>query len=141
MKDTYRSFIVPPGKYWLVDPYHVFQKKPVEWLDYFKACASADINLHGQYESFDARPPVLSFAATCGAAEYHDQHGNSYKSATGLLGLVPLDYTVDCDIEDAGQQVEFDAEALCFTKDGILTFGNYIIDTIKECEPFEAYEI
>jgi hypothetical protein len=137
MKDIYRSFIVPAGSYWLGDPHDIFADDPHSWLEYVRACAKADIQLNGHYESFDSGPPILSFRTMCGPGEYKDHTGNEYISRTGLLGLVPVDYKP----AHEGKLIVFDAEMLCFTKDGILTFGNHIIDTAKECAAFEAYEI
>lgn len=117
MKDnSYRSFIVPAGKYWLLDPYRLFD------LD-------------------DPRATELAFKSACGAQTYDDQHGNSYSTDTGTLGLVPLEYAPDYDPSGYGLLLDFDAETLCFTKDGILTFGNYIIDTAKECMGFVGTDI
>jgi hypothetical protein len=52
-----------------------------------------------------------------------------------MIGLVPWDYTQKFTEKDSTEYfslsnvVEFTEETLCFTNDGILTFGNYIIDT------------
>jgi hypothetical protein len=47
----------------------------------------------------------------------------------------------DAAIDDCGILVEFAEETLCFTKDGILTFGNNIIDTVSNCISLDGMEL
>jgi hypothetical protein len=159
MKNVYRSFIVPTGKYWLTDPCYVITKSD-DWLAYLKNCDEEDIanleinaevprdlanaisyTLNGHYLELPNGMKVLSFSTYCGDGGYTDQLGNSYSVDSGLLGLVPYDYSPDYEPNGAGQLVEFTEDALCFTRDGILTFGTYIIDTAKDCAAFDGDEL
>lgn len=152
MKNIYRSFIVPAGKYWLDDPCFVVTIGD-DWSAYCSACDHEDMataeykellkidlkealsyRLNGHYISLPNDTKVLSFSTTCGGGWYSDQSGVKYHTGSGLLGLVPYEYDPDYEIGNSGQLVEFSEETLCFTKDGILTFGSYIIDTASECQ-------
>jgi len=136
MKDTYKSFIVPAGKYWLADPCYVVSLDN-DWWAYCTALGAADENAghtaHGYYEALPDGTKVLSFSTKYGDGHYVDQLGTGYSVDAGLLGLVPYEYKPDYSpCEGGGQLIEFSEETLCFTKDGILTFGSYIIDTAEE---------
>ena len=78
---------------------------------------------------------VVAFSTYYGDGCYTDQNGNSFPVDAGLIGLVPISYIEEStqknltDYRDLCTLVEFEEDALCFTVDGILTFGNYIIDT------------
>lgn len=133
----YRSFVVPAGKYFLCDPCYVIDT-PSDWMRFLNKCADKDDSeydlngdvCNGHYEELPEGTKVLAFATSYGDGTYTDQHGNQYPVDSGLLGLVPFKYAPDTkDIDKFGKIIEFGEETLCFTKDGILTFGSYIIDT------------
>lgn len=151
MKDTYKSFIVPAGKYWLDDPSFVVQASD-DWSAYCTACDHEDMSteeykelfktspyealsyqLNGHYVQLPDDTKVLSFSTAGGRnGWYNDQSGVKYHVASGLLGLVPYEYNPTYEVGNGGRLVEFSEETLCFTKDGILTFGSYIIDTAAD---------
>jgi len=155
MKNVYRSFIVPPGKYWLTDPCYVITDS-ADWSAYLQACAleseeykslgaqetttALDCTLNGHYTALPNGMKVLSFSTHCGDGGYTDQLGGNYTVDSGLLGLVPHEYAPEADIANVGRLVDFPEETLCFTRDGILTFGNYIIDTVAGCLSFDGME-
>jgi hypothetical protein len=155
MQNVYRSFIVPIGKYWLTDPEYLLGKNFGDWLQYLTICNVADIaiaggnhledttkyTLNGHYEKIREDLAVLSFSTACGPGTYKDQRGQVYCTDSGLLGLVPYDYMPDAAIDDCGILAEFTEETLCFTKDGILTFGNNIIDTVSNCISLDGMEL
>jgi hypothetical protein len=131
--NKYKSFVIPAGKYYLCDPCYILEDAD-DWLAFLDACATeGSSSLSGHYEEIPGGTKILAFSTAHGDGGYQDQHGNSYGVDSGLLGLIPCSYSPDrTDIEKLGKQVEFLEETLCFTKDGILTFGNYIIDTEEQ---------
>jgi hypothetical protein len=128
----YKSFVIPPGKYYLCDPCYIITDVNA-WVEFLKTCAEEDSGrFSGHYEPLLDGTKLLVFD-TSGDGSYNDQHGNSYSVDSGLLGLIPCSYSPDYEHIDAvGSKVEFKEDTLCFTKDGILTFGNYIIDTQEQ---------
>jgi hypothetical protein len=159
MKDTYKSFIVPPGKYWLDDPCVVLASID-DWCAYCEICDSEDMateeykellkssidaamnyRLSGHYVSLPDGTKVLSFSTACGDGWYSDQSGTRYHVASGVLGLTPYEYSPDHELLDGGKLVEFSEDTLCFTRDGILTFGNNIIDTVSNCTHSDGMEL
>lgn len=128
----YKSFVVPAGKYYLCDPCYIVSDADT-WVKFLESCYAEDSEgFSGHYESLLDGTKVLAFA-TPGDGSYYDQHGDSFSVDSGLLGLIPCSYSPEYgDIERLGKQVEFVEETLCFTRDGILTFGNHIIDTEKQ---------
>ena len=148
MKDTYKSFIVPAGKYWLADPCYIVTGKQgyEDWSAYcFELAAAgetAEFALNGYYADLPDGTKVLSFSTAHGDGHYHDQLGTGYSVDSGLLGLVPYEYKPDYSPrEGGGQLIEFSEETLCFTRDGILTFGSYIIDTAAETYGTDGMEL
>lgn len=132
MATTYKSYIVPSGKYWLGDPCYVI--KDSHWLKFCNEYSFGDTESN-TYINLDETTKVLAFSTYHGDGCYLDQHGNSYPVDAGMIGLVPWEYTQKFTEKDSTEYlslsnvVEFTEDTLCFTADGILTFGNYIIDT------------
>jgi len=132
MTTSYKSYIIPAGKYWLGDPCYVIQSK--DWLHFCNEYSFNDTE-NNAYLTLPDNTPVLAFSTYHGDGHYIDQHGNEYPVDAGLIGLIPFDYTEKfsekelTNYSSLGTVVEFAEETLCFTADGILTFGNYIIDT------------
>lgn len=133
----YRSFVLPAGKYILGDPCYVIDT-PSHWLGFLNNCADRDEEeypeggdiCNGYYENLPDGTKVLAFATSYGDGAYSDQYGNKYPVDSGMIGLVPYNYAPDYTNTDRlSKLIDFEEETLCFTKDGILTFGNYIIDT------------
>lgn len=126
----YKSFVVPAGKYYLCDPCYVISNAD-DWVGFLESCATEDsAGFSGHYEALSDGTKVLAFATKHGDGNYHDQHGNSFSVDSGLLGLIPCSYSPGYEgIERTGAQAEFTEDTLCFTRDGILTFGNHVIDT------------
>ncbi len=132
MMTSYKSYIVPAGKYWLGDPCYII--KDQDWLHFCNEHSFNETEVNSCVSLSDGTP-VLAFSTYYGDGCYSDQHGNSYPVDAGLIGLVPWEYTEKFTEKDStcylslSNVVEFTEDTLCFTADGILTFGNYIIDT------------
>lgn len=132
MTTSYKSHIVPAGRYWLGDPCYII--KDHDWLQFCNGFSFAE-NSGNTYIELDDSIKVLAFSTYHGDGCYLDQHGNSYYVDAGLIGLIPWEYTEKFTEKDSTEYfslsnvVEFTEDTLCFTADGILTFGNYIIDT------------
>ncbi len=132
MTTTYKSHIVPAGKYLLGDPCYVIRDK--DWLDFCNQHSYNETDNNACVTLNDSTQ-VVAFSTYYGDGCYTDQNGNSFPVDAGLIGLVPISYIEEStqknltDYRDLCTLVEFEEDALCFTVDGILTFGNYIIDT------------
>ena len=132
MTTTYKSYIVPAGKYWLGDPCYII--KDSHWLQFCNEFSIGE-NEGNTYITLEDNTKILAFSTYHGDGYYLDQHGNGYAVDAGLIGLIPWSYTEKFSKKDSTEYfslsnvVEFAEETLCFTTDGILTFGNYIIDT------------
>lgn len=132
MTATYKSYIVPAGKYWLGDPCYVIRSN--DWLQFCNEYSWQE-DKDNSSVTLENGINVLAFSTYYGDGCYNDQHGNEFSVDAGLIGLVPHEY-LENDFESnsttyahLGTVVEFSEDTLCFTVDGILTFGNHIIDT------------
>jgi len=136
MITSYKSYIIPAGKYWLGDPCYIIRDK--DWLHFCNKYSFNDAE-GNHCVTLQDNISVLAFSTYHGDGCYLDQHGNSYPVDAGLIGLVPWEYTEkftenftekdSTEYLTLSNVVEFTEDTLCFTTDGILTFGNYIIDT------------
>lgn len=131
MTATYKSYIIPAGKYWLGDPCYVIRSN--DWIEFCNEFSSEEDKDNSYIKLKDVN--VLAFPTYHGDGCYSDQNGNQFSVDAGLIGLVPHEYLENSSESDStsydhlGTVVEFAEDTLCFTVDGILTFGNYIIDT------------
>jgi hypothetical protein len=134
-KHAYRSFIIPAGKYWIGDPASILTNE--EWSEFCNACNKADQNssefespdfesLSGYYETLENSVKVLAFFTDKGKGYFEDQYGVEYKTSSGMIGLIPFSDRIDY---DGVVMVQFTEDALCFSNDGIITFGMVVIDT------------
>ncbi len=114
-----------------------------DWVEFLDLCDTTDESvlgversawcaLNGHYEKLTNGTMLLAFGTYSGDGTYTDQFGFEYSVDSGLLGLVPIEYCKDMVFphSDLCQQVEFTEETLCFTHNGIITFGKYVIDTM-----------
>lgn len=134
-KQAYRSFIIPAGKYWIGDPASILTNE--EWSEFCDACCKADQNspefqhcdfesLSGYYETLANSVKVLAFFTDKGKGRFEDQFGVEYNTSSGMIGLVPFD---DRTNYDGVVMLQFTEDALCLSRDGIITFGVVVIDT------------
>jgi hypothetical protein len=134
-KQAYRSFIIPAGRYWIGDPASILTNE--EWSEFCDACNRADQtspefencdfeSLSGYYETLNNSVKVLAFFTDKGKGRFEDQFGIEYNTSSGMIGLVPFG---DRSEYEGIVMLQFTEETLCFSKDGIITFGMVIIDT------------
>jgi hypothetical protein len=90
MMTSYKSYIVPAGKYWLGDPCYII--KDQDWLHFCNEHSFNETEFNSCVALSDGTP-VLAFSTYYGDGCYSDQHGNSYPVDAGLIGLVPWEYT------------------------------------------------
>ena len=105
MKDTYKSFIVPAGKYWLDDPSFVVQASD-DWSAYCTACDHEDMSteeykelfktspyealsyqLNGHYVQLPDGTKVLSFSTAGERNGWYDDHASPSKPTATLRNL------------------------------------------------------
>lgn len=115
---------VPPGKYFLGDPCYAVPDD--YWDDLLDSCDFFNTTPVGVVNGNQ----VLSFNTAYGDGTYEDQYGNEYPVDAGMIGLTPAAF-VDGDPVKArlGQWVEFNCPTICYSADGVLTFGKFNINT------------
>ncbi len=118
---------VPAGRYFLGDPCYAVPNE--YWTPLLESCDFFDGSPVGQANGAQ----VLAFGTAWGDGTYNDQHGNCYPVDAGLIGLTPIalaqqhpDFET---LESLGHFVDFERSTTCTKKAGVLTFGNYAIDT------------
>jgi len=118
---------VAAGKYVLGDPCYVVPD--LDWQDLLKSCEYFEQpigEVHGHQ--------VLGFSTRWGDGTYADNQHRHYPVDAGLIGLVPIEYAIGVDPE-LSQVVEFKNSTTCTrTSDGVLTFGNIVINTDSSYE-------
>jgi hypothetical protein len=129
----YLSFVVPSGKYYLGDPCYVILNSE-DWISWLNAAYNSNPNEDGVSGGYCAPLPnglrVLGLNTAHGDGSYRDQFNNLYPVDSGMIGLVPFEYSPKFPDEGRlNKLVEFTEDALCFSLNGILTFGNFVIDT------------
>lgn len=121
-----KNHTVPPGVYYLGDPCYCFKEGWGEVLD------NSEV-LEEPFEK-DGRK-LVAFGTAYGDGAYFDKEFRRYLVDAGLIGLTPIEFIEDKDqiltylARDNGVMVELLKETECHTKDGILTFGDIVIDT------------
>jgi hypothetical protein len=120
-----KSVVVPKGAYILGDPCYVVPD--ADWGALLQSCNyfNEPVGKVGDFE-------VLAFGTKWGDGCYPDNKGNTYPVDAGLIGLVPVAYATT-DWNDS-TLVVFETATLCTNDDGVLKFGDYIVDTVLEEE-------
>jgi len=80
------EILVPAGQYYISDPCYII--KDEDWYTLLDSCNFFN-NPIGDIKGFKCYASSTAF----GDGEYFDQNGNSYSVDSGLIGLVPVDYT------------------------------------------------
>ena len=115
---------VPAGKYWLGDPCYAVPSEL--WMDLLNSCKVFELPI-GKVTKDGQEYEVLAFGTAYGDGCYSDQHGNSFPVDAGLIGLTPVELAEG---EPFGSTlVYFPTETICSSYGGVLTFGDYEIDT------------
>lgn len=117
-----KSVVVPKGEYVLGDPCYVVPND--DWSDLLNSCNYFNSPVGRVRDS-----KILAFGTKWGDGCYRDTKGNVYPVDAGLIGLVPVAYA---EVEPNSVIVSFSEPTLCLNDDGILKFGNYVIDTVLE---------
>lgn len=118
---------VKPGSYYLGDPCYVFKSQD-RWIELLESSNYFKGTTEGKLDGYT----VYAMGTAHGDGVYEDQFGNEYAVDSGLLGLVPLEI---CDIECAdsavrlGNVIEIEGGAIIGSNEGVLTLGEYMIDT------------
>ena len=119
--------IVTPGKYVLGDPCYVVPQE--DWQPLLESCDYFNLPV-GLCKGYQ----VLAFSTKYGDGTYADNKRRHYPVDAGLIGLVPWAYAIGVDPE-LSQVVEFKNSTTCTrTSDGVLTFGNIVINTDSSYE-------
>lgn len=118
--------IVNIGKYFLCDPCYVVPDE--DWMELIKTA-----DYFSDAECIYKGHQIISFSTAYGDGSYNDQFGNEFPVDSGMIGLVPVEFGVQ-DPNMIHLIVEFTKPTKCFSEDGKLHFGKYIIDTDPEIE-------
>jgi len=128
---------VPAGKYILGDPCYAVSDAPSEdtgrdlWCEAGESCnwwqdsPVAIIMVNGK--SYN----ILGFGTAYGDGEYIGSDGFSYPVDSGMIGLVPAEIadTLTYDGLDLHKPIEFTRDTLCTCTNGIMKFGEIVINT------------
>lgn len=119
------KIVVPAGQYFLGDPCYAVPND--QWHALLDSCDTFEkpIGTVGGHT-------VVAFRTAYGDGTYLDQRGVEYPVDAGLIGLTPMSLSVAT--EGDGNFVVFNAPAECWNNDGILHFGDYVIDTLQDDE-------
>jgi hypothetical protein len=119
---------VPAGEYFLGDPCYVADDDAWDAL-----LTSSDFFQASPVGTLPSGDQVLGFGTKWGDGGYLDQHGNDYSVDAGLIGLTPItSVSAKYDretLERLGRFVIFTEPTRCVKDDGLLIFGDYVIDT------------
>lgn len=133
------TVLMPPGDYWLGDPCYFVPND--DWMTWLHA---ADYENQNNLFAYLHAYPVLGFHTKYGDGEYRGTDGFRYGVDAGLIGLTPValnddpykSYGPDAKL---GTKVHFDKPTLCENEDGLMTFGDLVIDT-GDWELDDAYD-
>lgn len=82
---------------------------------------------------FDNGIKTVHFSTAYGDGFYEDQNGNLYAVDAGLIGCIRIKDITDKQADlTCGNVVNFDYDFECESNDGVLCFGNIVIDTKNE---------
>lgn len=117
--------IIKPGTYILGDPCYSF-----EYDDWSAICDQTNCFENFTNTIYDGRY-VLAFSTAYGDGSYRGTNGVEYGVDSGLIGLVEFDETKHAyDIErDDMSLITFKQETLVRNENGVMTFGDVVIDT------------
>lgn len=117
------SHLLPPGKYFIGDPGHVFDDQSWEELvrksQFFKLDEPITIRGHQVW------------GGTVAAAKqiFTDQNGIEYRVDDNVLAAVPIELIEDPSGEDRGTVVEAPSGLHVKLEDGVFRFDDIVIDT------------
>lgn len=121
----------PAGKYYVGDLCYVMHEKWDEVCEVMFAGRTDHGCNQGELKLKDGTR-FVSFNTAHGDGGYYDNRGREYSVDAGLIGLIALD-KIDLTNNDndagGGQIVEFKMPFDCASEDGMLRFGNVMIDT------------
>lgn len=114
---------IPAGKYILGDPCYTIRDE--HWMPLLN-----DSNFFESPTGTVAGTQVIAFGTKYGDGTYDASNGHSYGVDAGLIGLVPLEYSLD-GVPSSTTVVEFtvDTEAWSDPESGAMGFGHIVIET------------
>jgi hypothetical protein len=123
--ETIEKITIPAGTYILGDPCYVIRDE--DWMPLLEDCDYFrwPVGKIGGHQ-------VIALGTKYGDGCYHDQSGNPYGVDAGLIGLVPMAYGGKK--SHGNREVTFTEPAECWDEDGVLHFGDIVIDTANFTE-------
>jgi hypothetical protein len=130
----HNEYIIPAGKYWLGDPCYIIPDE--DWDDFL---IKTD---YFEYSLVEVKGyKVIGFHTYYGDGTYYDNFGNEYSVDSGTIGLVPVEIGIKNIHAELAKSVEFREDVLCYEDSGILHFGEYIIDTKEDEDPWDKEDL
>jgi hypothetical protein len=124
---------MPPGEYWIGDLCYVMNDK---WGSFCDATITGDSVMSGQVDVDGAT--VVTLTTAYGDGTYRDGQGHEYGVDAGLIGAIRVEDITDPKARlDWGRVVNFDAPWYFESDNGVLTFGDIVINTGDEDEDDE----
>lgn len=111
------------GRYLIGDPCYQFTGRPhAEWHKFLSVN-----NLFEDTQGTGYEQELAVFGTAWGDGAYFDNEGIEYPVDAGLIGAVH--YVEGTEVPDGNHVYSFDTPFECFNDNGILHFGNVVIDT------------
>ena len=130
---------LPAGKYYIGDLCYVMHNEWDEVCDLFFAGRSDHGCNQGEFALKDGRR-FVSYNTKWGDGTYRDNRGREYSVDAGLIGLIRLQ-DIDLSLENNncewGTIIEFARPFNCEGEDGMMRFGNVMIDTVNAEEEWD----
>lgn len=132
MRTDSNGIILPEGRYYLGDPSHVIPR--TLWNELMRSDSNLDEGVLAEINGLF----LVSFGTAYGDGVYEDQSGRSYPVDSGLIGVISEELIEDFrdkDLKGAPGELpednfeDFDSEWVAKENNGVLTFGDVIIDT------------
>lgn len=93
----------------------------------------------GEFNLMDGRRFVV-FNTAYGDGVYYDRQGRKYYVDAGCIGAIKVDDITEAENEaDGGNVIEFANDFQAYSDNGVLHFGNVVIDTVCDVVHEEDY--
>lgn len=125
---------MPAGEYYVGDLCYVMHDCWDEFCDLMFPYSGDNAHRYVEGEMVVNGRKVCYFSTAYGDGVYLDQFGNKYMVDAGLIGCIAFDdiHSDEIGNVDLGHVRTFTRDFSCYNMDGVLYFGDVIIDTVGE---------
>lgn len=120
--------MMPAGEYWIGDPCYFIKGVETDGLTHWNHLLNKNGCFNEPMTEYLGHT-LIGFSTAYGDGKYYDQLGRAYPVDAGLIGAVPAQLVTHTPWSEAGHKIVFDRPFECHSNDGLLTFGDIVIDT------------